>query len=333
MRTRLRHAASAAVLTLAIGIVVPPTGAPGLVDRDSVDPADWSSLRGGGRTDVLIAAHRGEWRAAPENSLAAVKKAIADGAEVVEVDVRRTRDGRLVLMHDETVDRTTNGTGRVADLTLAQIEQLRLKEGMADPQDPLTDERVPTLNEVMLAAKGHALVNLDKGWDDREQILQLLRATGTVGDGLFKGSPTVAEASAFMAQDPEIKYMHVVDDANAGDIGAFTGRPPIAYEILFDNSADVQAQPRSLETIHRTSAVWINSMWPILNAGHTDQVSLRDPALGWGSLVDSYQADIIQTDDVRGLDRWRDGGDPTEPEQPPGDRAMRVEARHHPLRR
>jgi len=69
---------------------------------------------------VLVVAHRGCWKATAENSLAAIEACIALGVDVVELDARRTVDGALVLMHDATVDRMTNGHGRVEDLTLAQ---------------------------------------------------------------------------------------------------------------------------------------------------------------------------------------------------------------------
>ena len=78
---------------------------------------------------ILVGAHRGAMCHAPENSLAAVETAIAMGAYRVEFDVRRSRDGEIVVMHDETVDRTTDGTGRVGDLYVAMTrptQRLRL---------------------------------------------------------------------------------------------------------------------------------------------------------------------------------------------------------------
>jgi len=73
---------------------------------------------------VLIIGHRGAAGLAPENTLPAFAAGLQHGADLLELDVRRTRDGVLVLMHDETVDRTTNGRGRVADMTLAEIKAL-----------------------------------------------------------------------------------------------------------------------------------------------------------------------------------------------------------------
>lgn len=101
---------------------------------------------------VLIVAHRGFHRDVPENSLAAVHATAALGAHLAEVDVRVTADGHLVVMHDDTVDRTTDGTGAVEALTLAQIEALTL-DGGTDP----ASSRVPTFAAVLDAAVADGL--------------------------------------------------------------------------------------------------------------------------------------------------------------------------------
>ena len=80
---------------------------------------------------MLVVAHRGDWKHSVENSLPAVQNAIDMRVDVVETDVRRTADGRLVLMHDATIDRTTNGQGKVAELTLDPIRKCRLKPSTA----------------------------------------------------------------------------------------------------------------------------------------------------------------------------------------------------------
>ncbi len=96
------------------------------------------------RKPPLRIGHRGAAGHAPENTLASVKKAIEFGADLVEVDVRRSRDGHLVLMHDETVDRTTNGTGRMAGLSLSELRALDAGQGAG----------IPTLDELLDAAEG-----------------------------------------------------------------------------------------------------------------------------------------------------------------------------------
>jgi glycerophosphoryl diester phosphodiesterase len=88
---------------------------------------------------VLKIGHRGGAGHAPENTLAAIRRSIAFRVDYVELDVQRTRDGSLVLMHDKTVDRTTNGSGFVRELTYSQIRGL----------DAGDEERVPSLREVL----------------------------------------------------------------------------------------------------------------------------------------------------------------------------------------
>ncbi|QXE35013.1 carbohydrate-binding protein [Streptomyces sp. GMY02] len=254
--------------------------------------------------DVMVVAHRGYWRGAPENSLRAIDLAVNKGAEVVEIDVQRTKDGQLVLMHDTSVDRTTNGTGNVSDLTLAQIKDLRLRAGLGGGQAALTDDRVPTLAEALATVKNRAMVNLDKGWAFRDQEYDLLVATGTLDHAIFKSSAPVAEVEAFLSKDPGILYSHVVDDANAASIGAFTGRRPQSYELIFDRLTDPQIQPAAVRRAQAEGRVWVNTMWYGLAAGYTDEASLIDPARGWKTVVDRHGASMIQTDNQEQLRSW-----------------------------
>ena len=93
-----------------------------------------------------IIAHRGFSAISPENTLRAVVDAVKGGADLVEVDVRLTKDGYVVVMHDSTVDRTTNGTGAVAQLTLGEIKQL---DAGTWKGEEFAGEKVPTLQELL----------------------------------------------------------------------------------------------------------------------------------------------------------------------------------------
>src|SRR5579871_7007541 len=100
---------------------------------------------------IAVLGHRGGRALAPENTLAAFRNAIKLGIDYVEVDVRATKDGHLVIMHDRTVDRTTNGTGAVKDLDFAAIRAL--DAGIKfDPR--YAGEKVPTLDEVLELCRG-----------------------------------------------------------------------------------------------------------------------------------------------------------------------------------
>ena len=87
-----------------------------------------------------IWAHRGASRVAPENTMPAFERAIAAGADGIEFDVQLSRDGEVVVIHDETLSRTTDGTGRVVDHTLAELRALDASAG----RDSWTDVRIPS---------------------------------------------------------------------------------------------------------------------------------------------------------------------------------------------
>lgn len=271
-----------------------------------------------------VAAHRGQWRDHPENSLPAILQAARDGAEVIEIDIKRTKDGHLVLMHDDTVDRTTSGSGRVEDLTLAQIKDLRLRQGLGNGPAPVSDLQVPTFAETLEAVSGqNVLLNLDKGWNYRDQLISELNDAGMLDYGLFKGAPNAAEANEFMASHPDAQYMHIINADQIRDVEGFTAHVPDAIEVAFESPGDAQVQPQYLAEIEKKTDLWLNSMWDSVSGGYTDEASLRDPKLGWESLVD-MGADVIQTDDVRIMDAWRDGTDVTRIGMGPS--TIRVEA-------
>jgi glycerophosphoryl diester phosphodiesterase len=110
------------------------------------------------RTRPLNVGHRGASAAAPQNTLAAFRKAIELGADGVELDVHLTADGHVVVIHDFSVDKTTDGTGRVADKTLAALKAL---DAGAKFSPQFAGERIPTLSEVFGALEGKLLVNVE----------------------------------------------------------------------------------------------------------------------------------------------------------------------------
>lgn len=139
---------------------------------------------------LTVQGHRGASALAPENTLAAFRKAIELGADGMEMDLQLTRDGAVVVIHDDRLERTTDGRGRVTDLTLAEVKlaDAGVKFGLA-----YRGERVPTLSEVidLVKASGNDRVGLNleikfgKGragqpGDVEERVLAVLRATGFV---------------------------------------------------------------------------------------------------------------------------------------------------------
>src|SRR5690606_30901641 len=136
--------------------------------------------------DVMVVAHRACWRDAPENSLPAINACIQMGVDMIEIGVHFTADGQLIIMHDDTVDRTTNGSGQISDLTLAQIKELFLKEELGGPDAALTEHKAPTLAEAMAAVRGNILVNLDAKGQTLLQSLAAVRGLNMADHILFK---------------------------------------------------------------------------------------------------------------------------------------------------
>jgi glycerophosphoryl diester phosphodiesterase len=110
------------------------------------------------KREPLISAHRGgPMRGYPENAVESFENVLNYGPCLIECDVRLSRDGHLVMMHDSTLDRTTTGKGKVSDFSLARLKQLFLK----DPGGQITRFRIPTLGEVLEWSKGRAVLSVD----------------------------------------------------------------------------------------------------------------------------------------------------------------------------
>lgn len=132
---------------------------------------------------IRVVAHRGGARLGPpENTLQAIEKAIEVGADLIEVDIRQTRDGHLVLMHDVTVDRTTHGKGRLADMDLEEVRTLEVRHEGTDII------RVPTLREALMLMKGRIDPDLDYKEGDLDRLLGLVRELGMVESSTMYGS-------------------------------------------------------------------------------------------------------------------------------------------------
>jgi glycerophosphoryl diester phosphodiesterase len=122
---------------------------------------------------VLNMAHRGASGRFPENTLTSFHAAIEAGAVMCELDVQLTRDNIAVVIHDDTLDRTTDGRGAVADLTLAELKRLDAGAWF-DPK--FAGERIPTLDEVFATVRGRCALNIElKAKDSARQVCELMR--------------------------------------------------------------------------------------------------------------------------------------------------------------
>ena len=247
---------------------------------------------------VLVVAHRGDWRNAPENSLQAYRNCIDMGVDMIEIDIHKTQDNQFIVMHDATVDRTTNGKGKIADMTLADIKKLYLKSGHGIK----TRHRVPTLEEVLLLAKDKILVNIDKGDNYFDEIYELLLKTGTEKQVVIKTYDNLATIQSKSKNDIIHKsiFMPIInldkqEDAEVVVDNYLHVNPP-AFEVTF--KTETPKLFRVLNKIrHSGSKLWINSLWSSLNAGHDDDLAVEEkcPDEAWGWIL-QQGATVIQTD-------------------------------------
>lgn len=251
---------------------------------------------------IMVVAHRGDWRDAPENSLEAYREAILLGVDVIEIDLNKTSDGVIVVMHDGTIDRTTDGKGKPSDYTLAELKKFHLKNGLGR----VTRNTIPTLEEVMLLARGKVLVNLDKSFPYYKEAYQVLKKTGTLNQAIFKtDEPYPNVRNKYGSLLDSITFMPVVnlDKPGARNVIDTYQRniKPVAFELIF--TSDTSKILVDNQFINKQgSKIWINSLWASLNGGHEDDLAVEDNNTkdSWDWIID-HDATIIQTDRIREL--------------------------------
>ncbi|HUD30947.1 MAG TPA: glycerophosphodiester phosphodiesterase family protein [Novosphingobium sp.] len=236
------------ILAAALAVTATPSlAAPfcGETPRIAQLQREWAEPQG----PVMIAAHRGGHLKAPENSLAAVDEAVAAGTDFIEVDVQVSADGVPFIMHDRTVARTTNGTGKLEEMTYAQVRRLRLKGGNTPP---------PTLIEMLMHTCGKALVDLDMKTDRFAPVIAVVQALGMTDQvELFDANSDILRAAR--AIEPGLPVMtRLTDDVKLEGINA--GLAPVRI---------VHGDPQSLTPEARDAIraiparIWANALGDI----------------------------------------------------------------------
>ena len=258
------------------------------------------------QTPVLVASHRGDWQVAPENSMAAFTAAIRAGVSIIETDVRLTKDKHCVLLHDATLDRTTNGHGALANATLKEVQALRLRDALGT----LTHERVPTLKDALLLVKAHNVyLYLDKAGANNGEVIPYVLALAKELDALhhlifvlnwsyeqahtvFKDDLTRVHFCPVIADDiPELE--HYVDTWLAKDA-------PFAFQFRF-HSLETQSYKLLPKVLNSSSRAFIAATWATHTAGHDDIRALTTtPDAGWGWLIQQGFT-ILETNHPRAL--------------------------------
>ena len=212
---------------------------------------------------VFVAAHRADWRNFPENSLEAIESSIRMGVDIVELDVHRTADGELVICHDSTIDRTTNGKGKISELTLDYIKSCYLRAG----HHSVTRYKMPTLAEALDVCNGRILINLDKCINYYDQVMEMLVKRNMADQVIIKSSKSATAMKEFFSKHNEnMLYMPVINymaKSWAKHEAIFneyltTDLPFIAFEMCWD--ASLSGEDKVFKKFIKSGKrLWINT--------------------------------------------------------------------------
>ena len=169
----------------------------------------WEPRSREGASGFKVIGHRGAAGHAPENTFAAFDRGLEMGVYGVETDLRATRDGVIVLVHDATVDRTTDGTGTVADLTWAELRALNAAARFRDGQHEFGEQRVPRLDEFLDRYAGRTTYRLEiKARGVEDGALRAVRARSLMDHVVFT-SFSLDSVRAVRRAAPEAQVAHL----------------------------------------------------------------------------------------------------------------------------
>ena len=248
---------------------------------------------------VVVVSHRGDWRNYPENSLPAIESVIRMGVDMMELDLKMTRDSDLVLCHDGTLDRTTAESGPVSKYTQDELQQFDLKRGHGIAIPGL---KIPTLRQALQVCKNRITVNVDQGYDYYDQVLAITEELGMTDQVLIKSGRTVEEVRRKLAEHPHnMMYMPVMSLDNPSATSTFDGYlaaqlPQLAYELCFNELTD-HVRQSAKRVLEAGSKVWVNTIWGSLCGNYDDDRAFDSPEPDkvYGPIPE-LGTSIIQTD-------------------------------------
>ncbi|MEQ9886131.1 glycerophosphodiester phosphodiesterase family protein [Pectobacterium zantedeschiae] len=241
-------------------------------------------------TTVLTVAHRGIWASAPENSLAALREAIRQGVDIVEIDAQLTADSHVVVIHDDTLDRTSDMSGSVGKMTLAEIRQARLRGSDGGSAWPLSHEKVPLLYEVLEEARGRIVINVDvKHEHEFGVIARDIRDKG-LSAGVIMKSPVNLDTACFPitspAQDTQIPYMPLIHLQRGKTIDILRQVDDFGVAIVEANFDHIDTVLETYAEFQRLGVrIWVNTLDCSHSLNYSDTRALADPDAVWGALI------------------------------------------------
>ncbi|MEL7150570.1 MAG: glycerophosphodiester phosphodiesterase family protein [Pseudomonadota bacterium] len=258
------------------------------------------------RRHTMVSAHRGLWDPLPENSLAAIRAAAT--CDVVEVDVRLDQQGTPYLMHDDTLERMTGADQGAADVSCADLAELRLREGAGGPDAPATDEPVPTLDQAFQALDGTgAIFDLDvKRAEDIEAVANSVAALGCQDLATLKMRvETTEDIAKLVALEEQFDIMVIAKIAlRSGDdlplVVSLREADVAAVEVRFDDLNLLRRATSFAGDLMRFGTYTLDNTHC---CGLSDTRALRDPGAVWGRLLGAGIR-LIMTDQPEALSRY-----------------------------
>ena len=230
---------------------------------------------------IMTCAHRGNQNNAPENSLKSIQDAIDNDIQMVEIDIRQTRDGKFVLIHDSTLDRTTNGSGNVSEFTLEELKKLKLK----DSRGVLTNEVIPTLQEALALGRGKIYFDLDMSSNkvSFDRIYPVVKQYGMIKQSIFYTQGVSITQSA-LNKDENVIAMPVI--SNEDRLTQFENDSRIKV-------AHFQSQTFNQNFVNRAKA---KGWYIFMNAYVNSSKSPLDDNYNEVDKINNLGGNIIQTD-------------------------------------
>ncbi|MDP9835279.1 glycerophosphoryl diester phosphodiesterase [Neorhizobium huautlense] len=262
------------------------------------------------KRDPAIVAHRGAWHGAPENSLAAIERAIAVGADVVELDIRKSADGELFIMHDDTLLRMAGIDRDAETFTIAELQAIALREDDGGEHRATTDQRIPTLKQVLEITRGRIFADLDL--KDRGLFCEVAACAREMNAASYVDLKTRVmtreELDWVRAQNIDGVAFMAMSKFTAEDIhetmALLSEIKPFMCEMRFDSIETIKANRQLFRDANM--ALWTNTLNMEASGEWVDKTALVDPDSIWGTLMDAGVS-VFQTDEPEALKAYLQG--------------------------
>ncbi|WP_313607034.1 glycerophosphodiester phosphodiesterase family protein [Rhizobium sp.] len=259
------------------------------------------------KRDPAIVAHRGAWHGAPENSLAAIERAIAVGADVVELDIRKSADGELFIMHDDTLLRVAGIDRDAETFTIAELQAIALREDDGGEHRATTDQRIPTLKQALEIIRGRIFADLDL--KDRGLFSEVAACAREMN-----AAPYVDLKTRVMTCE-ELDWVRAqnIDGVAFMAMSKFTAESihetmallseirPFMCEMRFDSLETIKANRQMFRDANM--ALWTNTLNMEASGEWVDKTALVDPDRIWGTLMEAGVS-VFQTDEPEALNAY-----------------------------